>query len=80
MTDAHIVNTIRMLRRNVENHRMRQCIAMGTYILGAPDGAAMACEKEREDLMDAEPGKVLRLCVLAYVHLLKEAKRRKLEI
>lgn len=86
MGDDHLRNTIRMLRRNVEHYRMELVVQMGAYIENAPDGAAMACELEADELADLdfddpedEDG-FLSAHVKPYKLMLKEARRRKLNL
>ncbi len=43
---SHLIRTIRLLRRREPLIRMLYLMRMARYIADAPDGAAMACESE----------------------------------
>lgn len=86
MTDDHLRNTIRMLRRNREYLAIVEIIQISQYIEMAPDGAADAAMREldiMEDEMDEfenDDDSWLLNHVAPYALMLKEAKRRKMNL
>jgi hypothetical protein len=80
MTDQHVVNTIKMLRRNVEMYRLAFLSNMWRYMENAPDGAYDACvsaERETEEMSREE---FLLMDKPTYAKLLREAHDRHLDI
>ena len=80
MTDAHLLNTIRFLRRNVMHYQIADFKERDRYIQQAPDGASMACEAETVRLMDLSDDEYLGMRFPAFVTMLDVASRRGLKI
>ena len=77
MGDAHLVNTIKLLRRRADAFRMAGAVQMWAYAEDAPDGAAAAAEMGAEHLLEwADDDEVVAEFVPSFPVLLKEAERR----
>ncbi len=80
MSDSHLLNTIRFLRRNVFTYQLVIMRRMSNYIMGAPEHAADACEAEAVRLMDMTDDEFLIYRFPQFRNLISEAAKRKLSI
>ena len=67
MSDQHIINTMRMLRRRANDRDVLQqledsALSMLEYAASAPDGASMAAEGEAAGLLAALSGEPDKRC------------------
>lgn len=80
MSDDHLRNTIRMLRRREELIRFSECMAMGRYQETAPDGAYDAIEWELSMIEEMDTDQFLSHAFKCYPTMLREAERRQLNL
>ena len=85
MTDSHLINTIRMLRKNAPSLAYRLLRDMDRYAASAPDGAADCVAMESDLLFDRllemyrsvdARDKYLSNSIPQWGDLLREAERR----
>lgn len=80
MTDAHLRNALRFLRRRAEAYRWAGALQLWSYAEHAPDGAAMAADRAAEELLEyADDDEVVSAFVPEFLALKREANRRRLE-
>lgn len=80
MDDQHLVNTIKFIRRGAILRLYRELLTMEIYMEDAPDGARAACEMESKRLEQMTDDEYITLKVKSFPKMLKEAKKRKLDI
>lgn len=80
MSDQHIINTIKMLRRNVEMYRLAYLSNMWRYMENAPDGAYDACMDAEAQTERMGREEFLLMDKPTYAKLLREAHDRHLDI
>lgn len=80
MEDRHLVNTIRMLRRNVEAYRLAHLSQMWRYMESAPDGAYDACDDAARQTEQMSTEEFLKMVKPCYATMLAEAEVRGLVI
>lgn len=76
MTDSHLVNTIRMLRRYAEPRKAAHEMALDAYMVDAPDGAADAANGELVQLENMDIDEYIEGEIITFPAMLAEAKRR----
>jgi hypothetical protein len=77
MTDSHLLNAIRYLRRTHEGRVWVHVQQISAYLrTDPPDGASDCAEREADHLIEADIGDL----VPQYDEMLAEAERRGLEI
>lgn len=81
MEDAHLLNTIRMLRRGVDAYILRDVREMSSYIADAPNEAADACTMEALALIAMDADEYLeRKFPDVFPHLMAQVRGRGLSI
>lgn len=83
MTDAHLLNTIRYLRRTHQARCRTTAMSADAYSCTAPDGAADCAEAEAKglyDLADDSCDAAVSLGEPRFATMLREAKRRGLTV
>lgn len=79
MTDSHLVNAIRMLRRNALGLMIGEVEQIGHYISNdPPDGAYDAAMGEVDQLADMDEDEYLSIRIPTFETMLAEVERRKL--
>lgn len=76
MEDTHLVNTIKLLRRNAQKLILQELAQMANYINNAPDGAAMAAMSEADRIIEMTDDEYLSHRLPAFDALLLEAVNR----
>jgi len=81
MEDSHLLNAIRMLRRNYQRQMLHEALVCdNAYPDGEPDGAAMAAQSEANYAFEeADEQQDIEQHLPIFGGLLKELERRKLE-
>ena len=80
MSDSHLLNTIRYLRRKAESQLVRSAYRLGIYLEDdPPDGAYWAAQAAEDELLNMEPDDVLREDCPTFPAMLAEAKKRGLQ-
>lgn len=80
MGDQHLINTVQMLRRNVEGMRCQTLSNMWNYMENAPDGAYDACESAQVEIEGSSREEYLMVHCAPYPSLLREVERRRLTL
>jgi hypothetical protein len=81
MTNSHLINTVRYLRRAVHIQLMQEVISLGAYLeTNLPDGAYSAALNAENDLLDMDGDDYLEMEIPTWPALLAEAKRRGLQL
>lgn len=78
MTDSHLTNTLRFLRRNAAALKLATLIPMGRYQETAPDGACDAIDAEIDHIIEMADDAFLMWKIPPYKAMVREAVRRKL--
>lgn len=81
MEDSHLINTIKMLRRNAVASKTVQILAMYQYANDAPDGASDCAFREASAIGKLTSDEFLKMKKdMTYLALMAEAESRKLTI
>jgi hypothetical protein len=81
LEDSHLLNIIRLLRRNAGRHMLGLEISVLAYLKSdPPDGAYSAAEDGYADLLESDVDQFLHETCPTWPALLAEAERRKLQI
>ncbi len=81
MTDGHLCNTVRFLRRRCEGYRLREIASIDHYLRGdPPDGAFDAAMGAAADLADMSDDEFLAATIPTYEAMLAEVERRGLVV
>lgn len=80
MTDDHLANTIRLLRRRAPALMLAMLIPMGQYQATAPEGASDAIDMEMTQILAMSDNEILIWKVPPYKTMVFEAARRGLSL
>lgn len=80
MTDEHLINTIKLLRRRASFLQIGLLSKIGRYMIEAPDGAADAAEIEASRIIAMNDEEFLAYHIPAYLSLIEEAAKRSLKL
>lgn len=79
MTDSHLINTIKYIRRNTPKAMHLEALSMLAYASDAPEGAAYYAELGAMELLENDDIELYLENHGKYQRLLKEARRRKIK-
>lgn len=81
MTDSHLINAIRYLRRTAEVQQMEATLAIGQYLDDdPPDGAWMAATAAERDLESMDTDEFAAANVPTFEAMLAEAEKRGIKV